>query len=158
MKNLKYLLTAILFVTFAFSVQGQSQQKPVSWRISVKMTSKTEGIVTVKATPVQGWHFYGTTLPAGGPKPTSLDFSKSTGVKFLGKTVETPKPKSVHDDMFDLTLTWWDTTARFTRKFKVTDPAKAKVACDVTYMACNDQTCSMPETVSLTKQIQKAAK
>ena len=62
----------------ATAAMAQTVQ-PVKWRISVKMTSKTEGVVTIRAIVGQGWHLYGLDIPKGGPKPTSFNFSKSEG-------------------------------------------------------------------------------
>lgn len=78
------LLTALIVITI-FGIAATAQNQPIRWRTTAKMTSPTEGILTVRAIISDGWHLYDMTLPKGGPVPTTLDFSKSTGVKWLGQ-------------------------------------------------------------------------
>jgi thiol:disulfide interchange protein DsbD len=61
-----------LFVALIISAVTAMAQSPIKWRTTYKMTSQTEGVLTVKAIVTEGWHLYGTELPEGGPKATSL--------------------------------------------------------------------------------------
>ena len=97
------LLTALIAIT-AFAIAATAQTQPVRWRTTAKMASPTEGILTIRAIISDGWHLYDTTLPKGGPIPTTLDFSKSSGVKWLGQFKASSKPVSNHDESFDMTL------------------------------------------------------
>lgn len=143
-----------------FAVCGMSAQAPapVKWRMTVKMTSPTEGKVTMKAILQPGWHLYGTELPQNGPKPTTFSFDGSAGVKFISELTPARKPLTVHDNMFDLDLTWWDADIAFTRTFKVTDADAAKIAVAISFMSCNNETCSPPSTEKFTKQVPKYVK
>lgn len=132
---------------------AQGAPEAARWTMSVKMTSATEGVVTLKAQVTPGWHIYGTNLPDGGPSSTVFDFSKSTGVKFVGNLKPSVKPVSKFDKMFELTLTWWDRPVTFTRKFKVTKKGAAKINASVTYMGCNDQSCLPPKTVTFSRDV-----
>lgn len=122
--------------------------------MSVNMTDNTQGTVTLRALVSQGWHLYGTTLPEGGPKPTKITTSASTGISFTGPATASVKSKTVHDPMFDIDLNWWDTNVEFTIPFKVTgdDPI---VKITVNYMGCNDATCLPPSSEILTYKIKK---
>lgn len=135
-----------------------SAQKPIKWRTSVKMTSKTEGVVTMKAIIENGWHLYGTNIPSGGPKATKFDLSQSIGVKFIGGTVPSVTPKNVYDNTFGLNLNWWDKTVIFTQKFKLTGKPNAKIIGSISYMGCNDQTCLPPSSQSINIVVPKYTK
>jgi hypothetical protein len=143
-----------LFLFFVAAVMAavamMAQSSPIRWRINVKMTSDTEGVVTVKALVQDGWHLYGTKLPDNGPKPTSFSFTGTEGVKFTGK-LTAARPADKHDDpMFGLELSWWDSNIEFTRKFKVTKREGAKIVVTPTFMGCNNITCLKPSSTTLT--------
>lgn len=140
---------SLIFAFILFSVVSISAQKPIKWRSSVKMTSKTEGVVTIKAIIQPGWHLYGTNLPEGGPKATKFDLSSSKGVKFVGQLTPSVKPKTVFDKSFGMNLNWWDQSLSFTQKFKVTDKKNAKIIGSISYMGCNDETCLPPSTQTI---------
>ena len=142
----KILFTFILAVVAIVSANAQGPVNPVSWRANVKMQSATRGTVTFIATISEGWHLYGMQMPQGGPKPTTFTFAGSQGVKFAGAPVPSVKPVQKHDTMFNADVTYWEGKVRFTVAFEITDPAKASLAAAVTYMGCNDQTCSPPKT------------
>ena len=139
----------LIFALILFAAVSMSAQKPISWRSSVKMTSKTEGIVTIKAIISTGWHLYGTNIPSGGPKATKFDFSASTGVKLVGGVEPSYKPVNVYDNTFGMNLNWWDKTVTFTQKFKLTGNGTAKIVGSILYMGCNNQTCLPPSTQSI---------
>lgn len=145
------LLTTLIAIT-AFAIAATAQTQPVRWRTTAKMTSPTEGTLTVRAIISDGWHLYDTTLPKGGPVPTTLDFSKSSGVKWLGQFKASSKPVSSHDASFDMTLRWWEKEVVFTRHFRITgDVSAAFIDGVINYMACNGSTCNPPkkQTVKL---------
>lgn len=146
-----FLLT-ILLVTMA--VAAAAQTKPIRWRLTVSMTSPTEGVATLRALVAEGWHLYGTTLPEGGPKATKITMTGSTDVRFTGQATASVKSKSVHDPVFNMDLTWWDTNVQFTLPFTVTgDNPVVKI--NVSYMGCNNETCLPPSSETLTFKIQK---
>ncbi|MDE6108935.1 MAG: hypothetical protein K2F72_01445 [Muribaculaceae bacterium] len=142
----KYLLMLLAALAVAL---GASAQNSVKWRTSVKMTSATEGEVTVRAIIPEGFHMYGTTAVKGGPVATSFNFDGSTGVEFAGKTSFAPAPSKGLDEAFGTELEWWTGRVAFTRKFRVTDAAKARIAISVKYMMCNGANCLPPRTENI---------
>lgn len=150
MKKITFLLAAIIISMMS----AVAQTTPVKWRSSVKMTSSTEGVITIKAVISDGWHLYGTNIPDGGPKATVLDFSESKGVKFTGSFTPSAKPTTKMDEMFGIKLSWWASDVTFTRKFKLTGKkADAVINGKISYMACNDENCMPPKTESVTLKI-----
>ncbi len=138
---------ATLMLAFGLSAQSTAE-KPVKWRMTVKMNSETEGVVTLRAIVGDGWHVYGTSLPEDGPVPTTFDFEGSTGIEFTAPEF-TPsiEPVVKTDKTFGMTLNWWESNVSFTRPFKLKgDYSEATVHGAVRYMCCNDQTCTPPAT------------
>lgn len=145
-RQLLFLLTLVMTFTAAFS-QAPGKVNPVSWNATVKMTSKTEGVLTVTATIEDKWHLYALKLPSdAGPRPTQFKFDGTTGVTFVNEVTPVQKPITKHDEMFDADLSFWNKTVTFTRKFKLTGKkADAKIEGVVSYMACNDVNCMPPK-------------
>lgn len=152
----KVILSLILAVTAMAAAFAQAPANPVAWRSNVKMQSATKGTVTFTAIVSEGWHLYGMQMPKGGPKPTTFSFAGSQGVKFAGVPVPSAQPVKKHDKMFDADVTYWEGRVKFTVDFEITDPAKTALAASVTYMGCNDQTCSPPKTHKFTLRIPAA--
>lgn len=149
----KYLLLIVAaFVAVSASAQ---MKKTVQWRLTVKMTNATEGVATLKAIIDPGWHLYGTEAVKDGPQPTLIDFKQSTGVKLNGKFTATTTPIHKYDQLFETNLSWWENTATFKQKFKVTNNNNAEIKCTVRYTTCNNVNCSMPVTENLSKKIAK---
>lgn len=154
MKKLRYLFTAI----FALTIQTAfaQAQNPIKWRMNVRMTTATDGEVIIKATPDQGWHLYGMTMPERTAKPTTFDFAGTTGVKWTSDVTPSAAPKIVTDPFFSIQVPWWDTAVTFRRKFKIDNAVAApSVTCKISFMGCNNQSCMPPSSVSFTKKIVK---
>lgn len=151
MKKKILALVAIMIMTavsaMAQQLGGGQQTAPVRWRTTVKMTSATEGVLTLKALVTSGWHLYGTDIPKGGPVATTLNFDASKGVKFTAPFKPSKAPLTKDDKTFGMTLSWWETNVTFTRPFRLTGKAAdAEIVGSIRYMSCNDQTCSPPKT------------
>lgn len=138
----------------------RAKPSTVAWKQQVEMTGEKTGKLILTMTPAKGWHIYGFDVEAGGPKAMSADFSKSTGVKFKGELTPSVAPVKTHDDIFGIDVTYWESKVVFTRKFVVTDAAKAKIIGTITYQGCNGETCNAPQkyNVSVTVPAGKSAK
>lgn len=145
MKRIFLFLCVALFAAVAVMAQN-----PIRWRMTVKMTSETEGVITLRALVDEGWHLYGTQLPEDGPKPTQISFTDSQNISLVGKLTPSAAPKTVNDPMFGMKLNWWDANVNFTQRFKLKKREGAKVVANVSYMACNDQNCQPPKNQTLT--------
>lgn len=150
MSKLKYLFISMLLAVFCATVNAQT---PAQWRMTVKMTSADEGVITIKALVEPGWHIYGTKMPADGPVATSFDFSECKGVKLQGKMSASPAVVVGFDNFFGKELSWWDCDVTFKQKFKVVSRQDAIVKCTVKFMGCNDERCSKPSTINLKRNL-----
>lgn len=135
----------------AVAILGMSAQQPIEWKASVKMINAKEGVISLDATIQDGWHLYGTEIPANGPRPTSVDFSKSKGIELIGKLTPSTKPEEHMDSQFGIKLNYWAKDVTLNQKFRLKGKqAAVSVEATVKYMGCNDETCMPPKTANLT--------
>ena len=97
---------AMLVMAFAATLNAQILT-PITWDVSTEMTSETEGVVKFAATIEKGWHLYGTTLPEGGPRETSIKFDRIEGAELIGSPEPSIAPVEKVDMVFHLKLNWW---------------------------------------------------
>ena len=149
MKKICFLMLSLIMAMAIAATAQTPGGAAVKWRTSVSMKSPTEGTVTVRAIIPEGWHIYGMHMPEGGPKATSLDFAGSTGVEFAGQTKAEPAPTKGRDEAFGEELEWWEGRVAFTRRFRVTDAAKARINLKATYMSCSGTNCLPPRSENI---------
>lgn len=149
-----------LFITIFAVVAMQAQMKGFNRRPAVaqcsshvEMTGATSGKLIITVTPSKGWHIYGFDIADGGPRPMSLDLSKSAGVRFKGEATPSVKPVKVHDDMFDMDVEYWEGKVILTQKFEVEKGAAPSISGVLTYQGCNDATCSSPQKFEFTHKL-----
>lgn len=150
---MKRILT-ILMLLVALTAAAQTDS-PIRWRMTVSPVEGGRAVATVKALVAPGWHLYGTSLPADGPRPTEFRLTGSTGVKLAGKVSPSRAALTVADPMFGIELSWWDANVEFTFPLEVTDPDAAVLSITVSYMGCNNETCLPPTTRTLTYKFKK---
>ena len=139
----KTLLFAAFFV-FAITVHGEVQN-PAKWRFahddeSLVFTADIDG----------GWHLYGSNIPEGGPRPLSFTFDRIEGAELIGGITPGSKAIEKYDALFSMTLQWYEKTALFKQRIKVTDPALFSISGEVEYMLCNNKICLSPTRVPFT--------
>lgn len=137
---------------FLNTARAQIVADAVKWETSFSNTADGMISLTYKATLKQGWHIYGTKIPAGGPTQTEVEIDESKGIEKLGELKADKAPEVHYDPNFEMDLQWHAGSVSFTQQLKVTDPANFKVVADLVYMLCNDQTCLAPtrKTVEIT--------
>lgn len=151
MKKLSLLL-AIAIVSM-LSITAQTAP-PVCWRTVVRMADNTEGTVTFKAIVSEGWHLYSTSLPEGGPRPTSIELS-GEGIEITGDITPSRAPLQVEDPMFGMTLSWWDSDVSFSVPVRLTGPEDGKVKATIRYMTCDGSSCRPPATENIVVPVRR---
>ena len=139
----KIALFICLFLLIAFNIN--SQENPIKWNQSIKMTSKTEGKVVFDVQIDKGWHMYGFDLPEGGPKSTTINFDKVDGIEFVGELIASQEPIKKFDSIFSLDLTWWDSNFKIEQNFKLLSSNPLEIKGRIEYQGCNDQSCIAPQ-------------
>ena len=120
--------------------------EPVKWTFEQNKISDTEGELVLKATIDEGWHLYGTQLPADGPNATSFTFEQLQDVELNGELIAPEGLIKKYDPQFEMELNWYEKGATFIQKIKYTGSNPA-VQGYVNFMACNDETCLPPVDV-----------
>ncbi len=139
-------LSIIISLLYCSLVCSAQIDKPVKWSTDIKMTDDTAGYVIVKAEIENGWHIYALSLPDGGPNPTVIAFDESDCIKFTGNPIPSRQPESIVDMVFHLELDTWDNSVTFSQHFTVDSPGNHNINGRISYMACNNSACTMPET------------
>ena len=154
MKFIKFFLSILFALFFSLGISAQSDGG-VKWRAFLKMTSASEGIVTLRCIVPQGVHVYGFEVPEGGPKATKIDFSSTDGVEFVGKESVKPAVEVVEDALFGMKIPQWSSTFEVVRKFRIKGSKKsdAQIGVVVNYMSCDNKNCRPPKTERFTLRI-----
>jgi len=133
---IKYIKFISIFLFCSLTLSAQMQE-PVKWKYNINES----GEIVFHATVDKGWHLYDMNLPDGGPIPTSFDFEEVKGAELTGKVVTNSKIHSQYDDMFQMTVRWFEENPTFIQKLKITDKEKFLISGTINYMSCNDQAC-----------------
>ena len=142
---MRYLISLLLAAaSLVMCAQQDDIKTPITWDNSFEMVSDTEAVASFTATIDNGWHLYSTQLPEGGPSPTVVVWDKISGLEPTGDLTPDHAPIEKADEMFELTLSWWEQKVTLTQHFKVTDPSTVHLEGYVEYSSCNDETCIPP--------------
>ena len=142
---MRYLISLLLAAaSLVMCAQQDDIKTPITWDNSFEMVSDTEAVASFTATIDNGWHLYSTHLPDGGPSPTIVVWDKISGLEPTGDLTSDHAPIEKVDEMFELTLSWWEQKVTLTQHFKVTDPSTVYLEGYVEYSSCNDETCIPP--------------
>ncbi len=125
---------------------GAADQEVV--KLSMHTQQVEEGVfdVTVQADIAEGWAVYSQDNYGDmGPWPTSMVVDPKEGIKLLDGPVETgSKVIEGHDEIFDMQVKKFKTSASFTQRLKG-DP-ETMVTGMFEFMTCDDHTCLPPAT------------
>ncbi len=112
----------------------------------VKPGDKAKVLITAKVDA--GWHIYGLTQPAGGPRPTKVVLADGSVLTAAGQATQ-PKPKRVFDPNFQIETETFDNSVTFTLPVTVNadaTPGPQKIIAKITFQACDEQQCLPPRT------------
>ena len=143
-------LAALLMACVQHTAQAAPQQ-PVAWSWSAERVSATEGKLVLKAAISDGWHIYGTDIPeipGVRTTPTAIAVHPAPGLKLVGPLTPSMPAEKHLDLMMQVELPWWSHDVTFTQRFELTDGAAgANIAGTISYMACNNTSCTPPAQV-----------
>jgi len=121
-------------------------QEPIKFRTELKKISDTEAELVFNATIDAGWHLYSTDLPEDGPVSATINFDKMEGAELVGKLTPQGKVVEHFDNMFEMTLRYFEGKGSFVQKVKFTGGAYTLKGY-LQYGACNDENCLPPTDV-----------
>ena len=142
---MKKLLFPFVLLLFAVAVQAQIQD-PVKFNSELKILAADEAEVVFTAAINKGWHVYSTDLGDGGPISATFNVEKIFGAEVVGKLKPVGKEISTFDKLFEMKVRYFENTAQFVQKLKLTGGAY-QIEGYLEYGACNDENCLPPTQV-----------
>ena len=142
---MKKLLFPFVLLLFAVAVQAQVQD-PVKFNSELKILAADEAEVVFTAAIDKGWHVYSTDLGDGGPISATFNVEKIFGAEVVGKLKPVGKEISTFDKLFEMKVRYFENTAQFVQKLKLTGGAY-QIEGYLEYGACNDENCLPPTQV-----------
>lgn len=149
---MKNFFLFLFFATLSITSAKAQILDPVDWSTSIKKISETEYDLISKATIENKWHLYSQEVPDNGPLPTNFIFEENSDYKTVGPTKES-NGHTIHDPVFDMVITFFENTATFTQRIKLTGNKGTTVKGEVEFMVCDDTRCLPPSYVDLVFKI-----
>ena len=147
----KKITSAVAILLFASTGAFAQILEPVKWQFGAKKLNENEAVIFMKATIDNGWHIYSQHVEEGGPIKTSFTFNPSSDYALVGKPAE-PKPKTKHEEVFGMDVSYFDKEVVFQQKVKLNKGATT-VKGAVEFMACDATQCLPPDEVEFTVAI-----
>lgn len=142
---MKKSIFSILLLLLAVVAQAQIHE-PVKFKSELKTLSVGEAEVVFTGTIEKGWHVYSTDLGDGGPISATFNAEKLSGAELVGKLKPVGKEVSSFDKLFEMKVRYFENTAQFVQKLKLTGGAY-QIEGYLEYGACNDENCLPPTQV-----------
>ena len=137
--------TLVTVLWSCISMCSAQMFEPVEWTVKENIKGD-ELTLTFKASIEDSWHMYGLEKYENGPQHTEFKFETLEGAELSGKPkVVAGSPIKHFDDVFGMDLTYFENSVSIAQSFKITGE-QYKVAGYVTYMSCNDGSCTPPTT------------
>ena len=140
------MLSCFLMLLACLPMLAQIQD-PVQFKTELKTLSDTELQIVFTGKIDAGWHVYSTDLPEGGPISATFNTDKMEGLELVGKLMPQGAEIENFDKVFEMKLRYFEKTATFAQKLKVTAP-NYQIEGYLEYGACNDENCLPPTEVS----------
>jgi len=147
---MKRLAFSVIMLTMAIAMRAQ-MVNPVQFTSTMKMLGGDEAEIVFNAKIEKGWHLYSTELGNDGPISASFHADKMDGATAVGKLQPRGKEVSQYDNMFGMTLRFFEGSATFAQKIKFTKPTY-DIVCRLEYGACNDEMCLPPSEAAFSKK------
>jgi DsbC/DsbD-like thiol-disulfide interchange protein len=145
---------SLLLVLLSFTAKGIAQ-KPVSWDYTTKKISDKVYEVHLKATMNNGWHIYAQKQPKGGiGLPTTVKFSANPLLALKGSPQEKGKLEVVKNEEVDMENHQYEHEVEFVQTVTMKANIKTNITGTIEFMACTDERCLPPETVTFSLQLQ----
>jgi len=145
MTRRKLLLTLALLLPLMAWAQSVD---PVSFTAKMKKTGPHQAELLFTATIAQGWHVYSTRLGETGPTEASLHLDRLKGATLVGELTHRGKEVSQYDDMFGMTLRYFEDNVTFVQKLRLTG-GPYLVDGYLEYGACSNEMCIPPTQVEI---------
>ncbi|MDR3227233.1 MAG: thioredoxin family protein [Prevotellaceae bacterium] len=143
---MKKILRFISVILIAFyGTLGFAQQNPVGWKTSVTQTEDNIYQIIFSADIENHWHLYdtGPYEEGEGPNATTFTFELPENATLAGNIEMLDTPVRKFDDMFQMEIGYFEKTARFAQKIKLSGDG-ATIKANVEWTVCDDKQCLPP--------------
>lgn len=120
--------------------------EPVKWDVKSQQNGD-ELIVTYTASIDDGWHLYDQNLPEGGPSSTRFVLEEIKNASAANNVICEQTPIEKHDEMFQMSLRWYEKKAVFKQKIKLSSQENYSINGYVEFMACDNANCLPPTKI-----------
>jgi DsbC/DsbD-like thiol-disulfide interchange protein len=143
-----------LLLLLFFAGKTYSQQ-PVRWNYFTKKISDKVYEVHLKASINNGWHIYAQQQPKEGiGLPTTVKFTSNPLLSFKGNPQEKGKLEKVKNEEVGMENHQYENEVDFVQLVSVKANVKTNITGSIEFMACTEERCLPPETVSFSLQLQ----
>ena len=142
---MRKIISFLLLSFVVYALQAQIKD-PVKFKTELNSLSDTEAEIVFTAAIDKGWHVYSTDLGDGGPISATFNVEKKSGVELVGKLKPVGKEIATFDKLFEMKVRYFENTAKFVQKVKLTGGAYA-IDGYLEYGACDDESCLPPTEV-----------
>lgn len=135
-----FFLATLLFLSSVIHAQNI-----VKWKFSLKDKGNGEIELIADAVIQRGWHLYDTDIPEDGPFPATLSIETIKGAQPIGKfhAIE-KKPTVKFDPIFGMEVRFFENTAKFAQRLKITNKNAFLLIGDIRAQACDNKSCTPP--------------
>ncbi|MCB0501363.1 MAG: thioredoxin family protein [Bacteroidetes bacterium] len=127
---------------------GEESLNPVEWTFESGKKVGDRYELRFKATIEEGWHLYSHFIEDGGPIPTSFYFDDNEAVEIKDKLSEEGKKVTMHDEAFDMELSWFSNEVTFVQKVKLKNGFDgAVIKGELEFMVCDEEKCLPPDLI-----------
>lgn len=123
-------------------------QDIVKWNFSSKKIDDKTYEIHFTPTVQYPWHIYSQSSPQGGALATSFSFNKNPLILLNGAVKENGKIVSKYESVFGVTVKYFEGEVDFVQVVKLKANVKTNINGSVEFMACNDEKCLPPKTIS----------
>lgn len=143
----------LVLVTFSLLLPVKAQIfDPVTWEFGYEKKGDNVYELVFTAIIEDGSHIYSMDIPEGGPIPTSFRFDTRNDFSLSGEPWEAVEPEELFDEAFGFNIRSFSNKAEFRQQITAVSESFT-VTGEVTFMACDNTTCSPPKDVAFAIQI-----
>lgn len=124
---------------------GSESDEPATFSADYSVVDGAVGQLTVSVTLAPGWHIYSLTQADGGPTPTTLRVSESSGAKMISEfSPDSPPLKSVNKAWPDLTIEEHSDKVVWTAKIKLPEASPGPIDVAIKALVCKTDGACVP--------------
>jgi hypothetical protein len=147
--------SSIILIGILISIASFAQEQPVKWNFFAKKIADKQYELHLIATIKSGWHIYSSNQPKTSiGLPTSIKVTNNPLLNFPGKLREKGTLHKVKNEELGTIEYQYSEEVDFVRLVNVKVNAKTNITGSIEFMACTDERCLPPETVTFRLPLQ----